>query len=307
MKTLLLKLLSTLAVTSLILVSCVRNSNSDTKTAKLLFSSGFEDGVYIDPIVIEDNEGYAYIRGTDKETGFSWPIDILDSNGSALHHIEDDNLNAVEAEIRTLTSSDGKENRVLYNRQNYAVNGENSATQYPYEILDIKEGKTDLYIKYRMKIDGGMKGEIDKWRALFEYKTKNYKDPGEGSTGFRLISYVYTDAQGRPSWHFQGDKDSDSPIWECDSLTPTPECHNSNVPVIFNEWFLTEYYWHWSNGDDGRAVWKINGQVVGEHHGPTTRGDNAIDFIILTQIYGNSNPKEQWIDDIEIWDGVPTE
>ncbi|HIP61847.1 MAG TPA: hypothetical protein EYG98_04755, partial [Sulfurovum sp.] len=155
----------------MILISC--GGGSDSQTAKLLFSSGFEDGVYIDSTVLADNEGYAYIRGTDKETGFSWPIDILDANGSALHHIDDDNLNAVEAEIRTLTSNDGKENRVLYSKQNYAVNG---ATQYPYEILDIKEGKTDLYIKYRMKIDGGMEGELDKWRALFEYKTKNYKD-----------------------------------------------------------------------------------------------------------------------------------
>ncbi|HIP61037.1 MAG TPA: hypothetical protein EYG98_00605 [Sulfurovum sp.] len=272
---------------------------------KLLFSSGFEDDVYIDPYIVENSEDYAFIRGKDKETGFSWPINILGATESALHHIDDDDLKAVEAEIQTLTDDNGKENRVLYNKQNYVLNGENGATQYPYEILNIKEGKSDLYISYRMKIDNGMVGKIDKWRALFEYKTKDYKDPGEGGTGFRLIAYVYTDKQGRPSWHFQGDKDYKNPIWECDTLLPTAECHNSNVPVVFNDWFLTEFYWHWSDGADGKVVWKINGKVVGEHHGPTTRGSNPIDFIILTQIYGNSNPKEQWIDDIEIWDGLP--
>jgi hypothetical protein len=26
---------------------------------------------------------------------------------------------------------------------------------------------------------------------------------------------------------------------------------------------------------------------------------------MITQIYGNANPKYQWIDDIEIWDGIP--
>ncbi len=290
-----------------LLNSCGGDKN--TQEAKLLFSSGFEDGVYIDPKLVLYNEDYAYIRGKDKETGFSWPIDILGATKSSLHHIDDDNLKALEVNITTVPGSEekhnGKDTKVLYNKQNYAVNGEDGATQYPYEILNIKDGKKDLYVRYYMKIDDGMVGQADKWRALFEYKTKEYKDPGEGGTGFRLISYIYTDKQGRPSWYFQGDKDSKNPIWKCDTLHPTEKCHNSNVPVIFNEWFLTEYYWHWSDADDGRVVWKINGKVVGEHHGPTTQGSNAIDFIILTQIYGNSNPKEQWIDDIEIWDRKP--
>ncbi len=72
-----------------------------------------------------------------------------------------------------------------------------------------------------------------------------------------------------------------------------------------DEWFLTEFYWHWSEGDDGRALWRINGEVVGDHFGPTTRNHQPIDFIMLTQIYGNANPKYQWIDDIEIWDTLP--
>jgi len=44
---------------------------------------------------------------------------------------------------------------------------------------------------------------------------------------------------------------------------------------------------------------------VGDYHGPTTRNSQPIDFIMPFQIYGNSNPKHQWIDDIEIWDGIP--
>ncbi len=56
---------------------------------------------------------------------------------------------------------------------------------------------------------------------------------------------------------------------------------------------------------DGRALWRVNGQVVGDHYGPTTRNNRPIDFIMLTQIYGDANPKYQWIDDIEIWDGLP--
>jgi hypothetical protein len=286
----------------LLLNSCGSSSSSTNTNAKLLFASGFEDAVYMDPELILYNEDYAYIRGKDKETGFSWPIDILGSSKSALHHIGDDDMKALEANIVTVTGLDGKDTKALYNIEHYAHKG---YTQYPYEILNIKEGRKDLYVRYRMKVDSNMLGQPNTWRALFEYKTKDYKDPREGGTGFRLISYIYTDKDGNPSWHFQGDKDSKNPIWECDSLSPTEKCNNSNIPVVLNEWFTTEYYWHWSEGDDGVAMWKINGKVVGEHHGPTTLGKNAIDFIILTQIYGNSNTKYQWIDDIEIWDDIP--
>ena len=271
-------------------------------TSNILFKSGFEDGVYIDPVLVEYSEDYDFIRGVDSQTGFSWPIDILGANESALHRVADDDNTALKSEIKTVEGYNGQSTKAMYNEETHREKGD---TQLTYEILDITEGKSDLYVRYRMKIDSNMLGTINKWRALFEYKTKDYKDPGKGGTGFRLIAFIYTNNQGRASWHFQGDKDSSSPIWECDTLKLTPECNNEFVPVITDEWFLTEYYWHWSNENDGYVVWKINGKIVGEHHGPTTRNNNAIDFILLTQLYGNVTPKHQWIDDLEIRDGLP--
>jgi hypothetical protein len=264
--------------------------NNNTPSAKLLFSSGFEGGVYIDPNLVLYSEDYAFIRGKDNKTGFSWPIDILGSSESALHHIDDNNFQALEAEIQTVIGHNGRPTKALYNIEHYAV--PNGATQYPYEILNITEGKKDLYVRYWMKIDTESLTQKDKWRALFEYKTKDYAV----GTGFRLISYIYTDKQGRAYWHWQGDANPKQSIWEID---------NYDIPVPGNKWFLTEYYWHWSEGGDGRALWRINGEVVGDHYGPTTRNSKPIDFIILTQIYGDGNPKYQWIDDIEIWDGLP--
>jgi len=268
----------------------------------LLFKSGFDDNVYIDPVLVKYSEDYDYIRGTDKVTGFSWPINILGAKESALHRVSDDNNTALFSEIQTVEGYDGKLTKAIYNEETHRESGD---TQLTYEILDITEGKSDLYVKYRMKIDSNMLGTINKWRALFEYKTKDYKDPGEGGTGYRLIAFIYTNQEGRVSWHFQGDKDSSTPIWECDTLELTKECNNQFVPVIMDEWFTTEYYWHWSNDSDGYVVWKIDGKIVGEHHGATTRNDNPIDFILFTQLYGNVTPKYQWIDDIEIWDGMP--
>lgn len=277
-------------------------TSTENNTATLLFSSGFEESVYIDPTVVPGSEDYDYIRGTDNITGFSWPIDILGASESALHRVADDGHTALSAEIQTVTGHKGTSTKALYNEETHRENGD---TQLTYEILNITQGKSDLYVKYWMKIDSNMLGSINKWRALFEYKTKDYKDPGEGGTGYRLIAFIYTNENGDASWHLQGDEDSEHPIWECDTLEPTDECHNANAPVIMDEWFLTEYYWHWSNGSDGYMVWKINGQIVGEHHGATTRNNNPIDFILFTQLYGDVTPKYQWIDDIEIWDSLP--
>ncbi len=273
-------------------VSCKEESIVESEPeAILLFKSGFENDVYIDSIAYQNNEDYRYIRGTDIETGFSWPIDILGASESALHFISDDNRRAVNAEIQTVIGHNGDSTKVLYQEENYEYKDD---TQCPYEILNITEGTKDLYIKYWMKIDSAGLTQKDKWRALFEYKTKDYAS-GEG---FRLISYIYTDKEGKPYWHFQGDKDPQNPVWEIDNRT---------VPVPVNDWFLTEYYWHWAEDSGGRALWKINGKVVGDHHGATTRNSKPIDFIILTQIYGDSNPKCQWIDDIEIWNTIPYE
>ena len=269
--------------------SCKKESpNIIPENPTLLFSSGFEDNVYIDETAYEDNEDYRFIRGKDEETGFSWPINILGSSESAIHYVDDDNHKAVNSSIQKIIGHNGDSTKTLYSIEYYNTN----YTQCPYEILNITDGTKDLYIKYWIKLDSASLVQPNKWRTFFEWKTKDYAN----GNGFRLISYIYSDDDGVPYWHWQGDANPENPIWEIDNRT---------IPVPFNDWFLTEFYWHWSEGDDGRALWKINGQVIGDHYGATTRKGKPIDFIMITQIYGNSNPKYQWIDDIEIWNGIP--
>ncbi len=274
----------------LICVSCNKESSNEIPTKpKLLFKSGFEDGVYLEEPNDDTPIGrYQLVKGTDSETGFSWPINVLGANTGGLHFVDDDNFQAIENEIQTVIGHNGDSTKALYNIEHYEVD----ITQCPYEILDITEGTKDLYIKYWIKLDSASLFQSDMYRTFFEWKTKDY---GENK-GFRLISYIYTDNDGIPYWHWQGDKDPEHSIWEIDNRT---------VPIPINKWFLTEFYWHWSEGNDGRALWKINGQIIGDHYGPTTRNSKPIDFIMLTQIYGDANPKYQWIDDIEIWSGIP--
>ncbi len=253
--------------------------------AKLLFTSGFERGVVLQPLIEDEQK----ITGTDRTTGFRWPITILGARDSTLHVINDDQGRALRNEIQTVIGHTGQRTRALFSQENYEHRDD---TQSPYEILDITDGRRDLYIRYWIKIDSAAWNQPNQWRTFFEWKSKDYRF----GTGFRLISFIYTDDDGQPYWMWQGDRDPEHPLWEIE---------NRSIPVPRNKWFLTEFYWHWNAGKKGRALWKINGRVVGDHRGPTTRNNKPIDFIMLTQIYGNANPKHQWVDDIEIWDGYP--
>jgi len=198
----------------IISISCQKELPTEISTEpKLLFKSGFESDIYIDNIAYENSEDYRFIKGKDNETGFSWPIDILGASESALHYIDDENHQAVYSEIQTIIGHNGVSTKALYNIENYDI----GVTQCPYEILNITEGTNDLYIKYWIKMDSASLVQPDMWRTFFEYKTKDYGD----NEGFRLIAFIYTDNDGIPYWHWQGDENPENPIWKIDSKNHT--------------------------------------------------------------------------------------
>lgn len=261
---------------------------SPSKEATLLFKSGFE-GVHL----TETQYEYQYIIGKDTETGFTWPPDILGSGihiePSGIHNVSDDNGAAIDNDLEVITGPHGNETTTLFQRVNYDV----QVTQAPYQINNIQENPDELYISYWMKTDNTSVQGIDTWRAIWEYKTDNY---ATYTDGFRMIAFMATDIRGNPYWMLQGDTSPENPIWQV---------RNSEIPLIMGEWFKIEYHIKWSNGDDGYASMKVNGKLIGEHFGVTTSKNDNLDFIMLTQVYGNNYPMHQWVDDIEIWDGVP--
>lgn len=272
----------------IILAACQKNDTLrvHSSTSELLFKSGFEDGTYIS----QTQDNYQVIRGTDSETGFTWPIRILGSDFGGIHRIQDDNGAAIDNYLENLTGPSGNETTALFQRVSYDI----GVTQSPYQINNIKENPTELYMTYWLKTDDTSLLGPDKWRAMWEFKTKNYNE--NNGDGFRMISFMATDNNGELHWLFQGDKNPTEPIWQV---------RNNTVPVIRNEWFKVSYYIKWSTTSTGYASMSINNEVIAEHNGPTTSNSDDMDFIILTQVYGNTHPMHQWIDDIEIWNGIP--
>ena len=144
-----------------------------------------------------------------------------------------------------------------------------------------------------MKTDEESLQGVDQWRAIWEYKTDKY---ATYTDGFRMIAFMATDIRGDSYWMLQGDTSPQTPIWQV---------RNKEIPLILGEWFKVEYHIKWSNGADGYASMKVNGQLIGEHFGVTTSKNDNLDFIMLTQVYGSNYPMHQWVDDVEIWEGRP--
>jgi len=267
--------------------------------AKLLFASGFEEGVSLQPLEVGNPDtAYQFLVGKDSTTGFAWPLEVLGGKGR-LHLIakgaQGDFAKYLENRLETVIGPHGKPTRALH-QINYLPAG---AVQCPYSLLNVQQKKSDLYIKYWIKLSEDYlqhAGRRRTWRALFEWKSDGYGNAAE-STGFRLIAFIYTDETGRPFWRFQGDADPLHPLWAVE---------NREVPVPFGKWFLTEFFWHFSEGEDGLCWWKVNHRLVASHRGPTTRNSKGINFIMLFQLYGDVYPKSQWIDDLEIWSAPPS-
>lgn len=250
----------------------------------LLFKSGFEGISLSDP-----QEGYQYLKGTDTESGYTWPLFILGSDFSGIHRVNDDNGKAITNRLDKVEGAKGAVTTALYQEVGYDV----QVTQTPLQINNIKENPRELYMRYWMKTDNtSLKGR-DTWRAIWEYKTKKYAAHNEG---FRMIAFMAMDNDGRPYWLFQGDTSPQNPVWQVE---------NYHLPLIQGEWFEVEFHLKWSAGPDGYASMRVNSNLIGEHYGPTTHNADAMDFIMLTQVYGNSHPMYQWVDDIEVWDGLP--
>ncbi len=302
-----------------------------SKPAQLLFRSGFEQGIDVtgnlNGMGIEGQNGYSddykFIVGSD-DVG-TWPITILGAKDSGLHYVSD-GINAsilnntyLDAYIDDGIGHNGQLSNYLFTAK-YAEPPGGGSTQIPYEILNLgdKKGiKKDLYIRYWIKMGGDKPSSeellYEPWRVLFEWKSKKYhqdeiKNGDDGyRDGFRLITYIYYDKDGVPFWVIKGDKsphDNDRTL-NTDNDDATWVTNNKQIPVPINEWFLTEFYWHWSDVAHGKVIWKVNGQVIANHSGPSTRNLQPIDLIMLTQTYGSQAHIFQTMDDIEVWEGYP--
>jgi hypothetical protein len=111
------------------------------------------------------------------------------------------------------------------------------------------------------------------------------------------------DSSGNLYWDSAGDNNANGPYpfqnyWTSD---------NHTVPVVAGQWFHLETFTHRSTGSDGEFWAKVDGQTIVDHMGSNIGVNNdPINRIMVSENYSNGHmPASQWVDDVQIWDGIP--
>jgi len=288
--------------------------------AKLLFKTNFGEGVSLGPVRNFSSGGaWQDLVGTDKETGFSFPIKALQADFTGIQLVTFEKADPatisknMEITIRNVPGPSGvKVNELMHNvlLKGIGVSPKDKGhTQAPFMIKrSHKSGDiTDLYISYWYKFQKDLAEKLDintssgNWRCLFEFKTGGYLDTWKGD--FRFSLGVLKDTNKKLFWRTHGDNGANGP-WPKEEYWLEK---NTSVPIPIDEWFLFEVFWHRSKADDGRFWAAANGQVIVDHKGKTMGKFNLpINRIMVANPYsGGAAPVESHITKIEIWDSFP--
>ncbi len=258
------------------------------------------------------------IIGTD--TNFpdqQWPMEIWNGTGRLQQLVLGVPLtpqtisNYMRAEIQTVTGHAGNNTRALYQRIEEWGPG---STQMPHVVQPAAGAENGgIYARYWVKLQDNLtQVQQNSWRIFFQWKTD-----GDYRVSLYVDTYNRSSSEGanppvtdhRPHWRLQGDNEANGGL-------PYEEfwrLFNTTVPVPIGEWFKFEVYWNrGSPGSEGRVWVAIDGQELFDYRGNLWGvNQRTINRIMAPTIYhgasqsAGSNFTEQWIDDIEIWDGFP--
>lgn len=311
------------------------STTASAPTANLLFKSNFGPGVLLSttPTGVTSRGAYLELTGTDRETGYTWPVTVLGSNFSGVQliapgpPIPPSTLdNYVTAKIQIVPGPSGTPVSELFldTIDNGGVGSKSSAQtdfliRRSWNIGDV----TNLYTTYWVKLQPNLAASLDptvssgNWKALTEFKTGGYNNTGGGD--YRISVIVLKNTTGDLYWLVHGDDGANRKIpgpggalVECPDKDYCPLVtywreENRTVPVPLDTWSKMEVYWHRSSGADGRYWAAINGQVIADHFGPNMGEFN----LPITRIFsmlaysGGHSPNESHTTGLEFWDGFP--
>jgi hypothetical protein len=296
-------------------------------SAQRLFSSGFEGDVRpLPPVACWDNGCWQDVTGRDSVTGFSWPPRLHDGNTRFL--LLTDPVPIVPGtigrymfnRIETIRGPDGKPTRALYQEISRNINGRGhmgkAPTQNELQFLPRSEVR-ELYMRYWLKLQPDLVERMNglppapgvtgggTWRAVFEFKTGGMFEDGRpvNNGDYRVAACISTHGGGEPYWVLFGDNEAGGGHPQVNDWTIV----NREIPVPVGRWFHLEMYWKRSNGADGRVWMAVDGQTIAEHRGPNLGARQLpINRIIAPVLYaGGTMPVYQWVDDLEVWSGMP--
>lgn len=285
--------------------------------ATMLFKSNFGAGVLLgSPYNFTTNGAWQALSGTDKETGYTWPIKALGSDFSGIQMITTDPITPLTLpdyafnEIRKISGPKGNPVNAL--SQNIKVKGPAGTwdaqspliIQRPWTIGDV----TDLYITYWYKnpaisvaqLDPAIPGAGE--MLQFQFKTGGYNNTWAGD--YRLSMGVMKGDAGNLYWRTHADNQASGPS---PKLVEYWREENHTVLVPVDAWYKVEIFWHRSGGSDGRFWAAINGEKIVDYHGPNM-GDHKLPIsriMVDSLSTGGHGPIEGNLTGLQIWSGFP--
>ncbi|PTQ75410.1 hypothetical protein C8R26_1242 [Nitrosomonas oligotropha] len=285
-------------------------------SANLLFKSNFGPGVSLTPPTgFYANGAWQYLSGTDKETGFSWPVKALGSDFSGIQLITADPIssstigNYITNEVRSVIGPKGNSIQELF--QNVKINGALGQAgsqaplliKRPWTIGDVSNFYMTYWFKYPADFPSKLTRDVPGagWRTQFEVKTGGYLNDWQGD--YRIGITIIKGLDGQLYWQTKGDNVANGPWPRIDYWT----IDNQTVAVPVDKWFKFEVYWHRSNGSDGRFWAAVDGQVIADYHGPNMGDYNLpVTRIMVNNPYsGSYTTVESHSTGLEVWDGFP--
>ncbi|UJP04775.1 MAG: polysaccharide lyase [Nitrosomonas sp.] len=287
-----------------------------TQAANLLFKSNYGAGVALGPVYgFTENYAWQDIIGTDKETGYSWPIKAFGAKYSGIHlwayeTIDSTNVNDhIENMIRPVAGPDGATVNELF--QSVKIKGPVGVAKALASLQVIRHWNigdvNEAYITYWYKYEADFPDKLDSsisagnWRSQFGWKTGGYENTYAGD--YRFFLNVIKGKDGKLFWRIGGDNVANGP-W--DRVIDWTE-DNKIVPVPVDKWFKFEVYWKRSGGSDGRFWAAVDGQEIVDRHGPNMGDYNlpVTRITINTPYSGGYATVESHSTKLEIWDGFP--
>ncbi|QOJ24023.1 MAG: hypothetical protein HRU78_10515 [Gammaproteobacteria bacterium] len=284
--------------------------------ANLLFRSNLGSGISLGPLYnFSTNGAWQAVNGTDKETGYTWPVSALGSDFSGVQLITVDPItsstigNYITNQIIPVTGPKGDLINELSQQVKIKLPVGAGGTQAPFlinrpwKIGDVN----DLYITYWFRYQADLETQLDatvpggNWRAHFEFKTGGYNNTWMGD--YRITVYVVKGGDGKLYWLTKGDNVANGPFTPVDYWIET----NRIAPIPIDKWSKFEVYWHRSGGSDGRFWVAIDGEVIVDHHGPNM-GDYKLPItrIFISNPYsGGHATVDNHTTGLQIWNGFP--
>jgi hypothetical protein len=273
-------------------------------TAKQLFSSGFEGNISLGPL----GSGYPIsqtITGTDSQTGYSWPMNLWGGQAGIVSLAAN-----VSTQIETVTGHTGTPTQALYTQVNSLSANYGQVALGVTPTADIAH-EGDLYTSEWIMFPQDMISKLgtsgtDSWKALFEWKTGDGTAVGSGGGDFRSLLGFGKFTDGSLHWQVKWDNNANNPNLPLQTYYNDT---NMNTQVPVGRWFHLETFTHRDNVN-GEFWVKVDGQTIFDHTGDNIGSLNLpINRIALFNNYSNpvGFPMGQWLDDVQIWDGQPSD